>query len=251
VLCLHGFSGTPFEVRPLAEALAANGYQVEVPLLAGHHAGLEAFGQSTWRDWLASARLAFDRLLDTTGASQIGVVGFSMGGLLAALLAAERSAAVGGVVIMSAPLRLPRFDVSGTRLLGRLPRFLRRGPLARVPKLAGSDVGDAEMKRRNPALMALPVPAILSLIELMAEARTALPAVKAPALVVQGRRDRTVARTAALDVIKNLGSPHVERLFLERSRHLVALDVERDLLAAAVVEFFGRVWPSTKLSPRV
>ena len=40
VLCLHGLTGTPFEVRPLAEALGTAGYTVEVPLLAGHGATL-------------------------------------------------------------------------------------------------------------------------------------------------------------------------------------------------------------------
>jgi len=250
VLCLHGFSGTPFEVRPLAETLAGAGYQVEAPVLAGHEAGLDVFGRSTWRDWLGSAHEALARLRGATG-HRVGVVGFSMGGLLATLLAAGRPEDVAAVVIMSAPLRLPPFNVGGTRFLSRLPAPLRRGPFARVPKLGGSDLGDPEMKRRNPALSAFPVPAVLSLIELMAEARGALGKVKAPALVVQGRLDHTVARSAAQEIVAGLvGAATVEHLFLERSRHLVALDVERETLAAAVVEFFGRVWPSTKMTPR-
>ena len=36
VLCLHGITGTPFEVRPLAEAFGRLGCSVEAPLLAGH-----------------------------------------------------------------------------------------------------------------------------------------------------------------------------------------------------------------------
>ena len=35
-LCLHGFTGTPYEVAPLARALAAAGFAVSAPLLAGH-----------------------------------------------------------------------------------------------------------------------------------------------------------------------------------------------------------------------
>ena len=31
VLCLHGFTGTPFEIRPLAEALGRAGCTVEAP----------------------------------------------------------------------------------------------------------------------------------------------------------------------------------------------------------------------------
>ena len=36
VLCLHGFSNTPYEMRPVAEALAARGYHVRAPAMAGH-----------------------------------------------------------------------------------------------------------------------------------------------------------------------------------------------------------------------
>ena len=36
VLCIHGLTGTPYEVRPLAEALADRGLRARGPLLAGH-----------------------------------------------------------------------------------------------------------------------------------------------------------------------------------------------------------------------
>src|SRR5947209_11197227 len=62
VLCLHGLTGTPFEVRPLAEALGTAGYTVEVPLLAGHGATLRDLAASHWSDWLASAEQALHDL---------------------------------------------------------------------------------------------------------------------------------------------------------------------------------------------
>ena len=40
MLCLHGITGTPFEVRPFAEAFGRAGYSVEAPMLAGHGATL-------------------------------------------------------------------------------------------------------------------------------------------------------------------------------------------------------------------
>ncbi len=36
VLVLHGFTGNPQSMRSLAEAFAAAGYTVELPLLPGH-----------------------------------------------------------------------------------------------------------------------------------------------------------------------------------------------------------------------
>src|SRR5688572_7729976 len=54
-LCLHGFTGTPFEVRPLAEALAAQGYTTLAPVLAGHGGTVDDLAGTTHADWLASA----------------------------------------------------------------------------------------------------------------------------------------------------------------------------------------------------
>jgi carboxylesterase len=87
VLCLHGMTGTPFEVRPIGEALGGNGYSVEVPLLAGHGGSLRDLATTQWPDWLASAERAMDQLRRNVGDRPIAIVGFSMGGLLALRLA--------------------------------------------------------------------------------------------------------------------------------------------------------------------
>jgi len=47
-LLLHGFAGTPPEVRGLGEHLAANGFDVLAPLLAGHGLTPEAMAQTRW-----------------------------------------------------------------------------------------------------------------------------------------------------------------------------------------------------------
>ena len=58
VLCLHGFTGTPFEVQQIGDALAGEGYVVGMPLLPGH--GLDPFALEAthWKDWLAAAHFA-------------------------------------------------------------------------------------------------------------------------------------------------------------------------------------------------
>ena len=50
VLCLHGITGTPFEVRPLAEALGRRGCTVMAPMLAGHGGTLRDLAGSGWPD---------------------------------------------------------------------------------------------------------------------------------------------------------------------------------------------------------
>ncbi len=62
VLVLHGFTGNPQSMRPLAEALAAEGYTVDLPLLPGHGTAVEDMVPTRWSDYAAAAEAAYERL---------------------------------------------------------------------------------------------------------------------------------------------------------------------------------------------
>jgi carboxylesterase len=237
VLCLHGLTGTPFEVRPLALALAGTGYSVEAPLLAGHGVDLAALDDTSAADWQGSAERVLLALAGRTR-RRIAVIGFSMGGLLALRLARAHPDRIAALVVMSTPLRLRPFQAHGIRLLGHIPRGWRHGPWKHIPKLAGSDVSDPEMRRANPCLRAFPLSSLESLVALMAATRADLPHVDVPTLVVHGRRDHTVPLEDSFELTGCLGSEVIERLWLDRSYHLVALDVERQKVVETVTRFF-------------
>ena len=54
-LCLHGLTGTPYEVRPVAEALVARGVRARGPWMAGHEEGVEALAKTSWQAWVEGA----------------------------------------------------------------------------------------------------------------------------------------------------------------------------------------------------
>ena len=62
MLLVHGFSGSPYEMHLLAQALHQRGYHVAVPQLAGHHRSLRELTASRYPDWLASADAALQTL---------------------------------------------------------------------------------------------------------------------------------------------------------------------------------------------
>lgn len=240
VLCLHGMTGTPFEVRPVGETLGAIGYSVEVPLLAGHGGSLRDLAATQWPDWLASAERSMDRLRRNVGDRPIAIVGFSMGGLLALRLARAFPDRIAALVIIAAPLRMRPFQTRGVRALGRLPFDFRSYPLACIPKLKGSDISDAEMRAANPSLPAFPLSSVTSLFDLMDQVRADLPSVRAPTLVIHGRQDHTVPMDDSLELTGSLGSEIIERLWLERSFHIVTLDVERSAVSSAIAGFLAK-----------
>jgi carboxylesterase len=256
VLCLHGITGTPWEVRPLAETFGRLGCTVEAPMLAGHGGSLSDLARSTWQDWLASAEAALARLEAQVAAGPapappVAIAGFSMGGLLALRLARLYPERVSALAVMCAPLRLRPFQVMGIRAVGRLPIDYARRPRAAVPKLFGSDVSDPIMRAENPGLRAFPIAALGNLLDLMDTVRADLPSVRQPTLVVHGRQDHTVPMDDSLELTGSLGSDVIERLWLERSFHIVAQDVERATVLEAVPRFIGQhaAWTNEPVVP--
>ncbi|HYH01521.1 MAG TPA: alpha/beta fold hydrolase [Bacillota bacterium] len=85
VLLIHGFTACPFEMRELGQYLYGLGYNVFGVRLAGHGTSIVDFANSKGNDWVNSTRkgLAVAALLGY----ETVVVGESMGGALAVLLA--------------------------------------------------------------------------------------------------------------------------------------------------------------------
>src|SRR5215468_6389272 len=102
-LLLHGFTGSPWDVRPLGEALAQRGYRVRAIRLPGHGTTPEAMAGVSHRDWEAAAESA---LLSLSGARHTFIAGLSVGALLAVLLAARYPERITGLALIAPALRL-------------------------------------------------------------------------------------------------------------------------------------------------
>ncbi len=179
VLCLHGITGTPFEVRPLAEALRARRLLRRGADARGarRHAG-RSRRHPLARLVRAPPSEALERLERRTGRSPTAICGFSMGGLLALRLARLFPERVAALVVMSTPLRLRPLEVLGDPDGGAAPGRLSRPPAGRRPqaeRLGRLDPGDA---LRNPGLRAFPIAALEGLFDLMDVVRADLPSIR-------------------------------------------------------------------------
>src|SRR5207247_10449234 len=85
-LLVHGFTGTPEEMRPLGEALAARGFPVHAVRLAGHGTDVADLARTRWTDWFASVEAGVARLRAST--ERLAVAGMAMGSPVAPHLAA-------------------------------------------------------------------------------------------------------------------------------------------------------------------
>ncbi len=64
VLLIHGFTGSPTEIHPLAEHLFNNGYDVYGPCLKGHGTTLEDMEKTNHSDWLQSVEPVLKQMLN-------------------------------------------------------------------------------------------------------------------------------------------------------------------------------------------
>src|SRR5512134_2125759 len=102
-LLIHGFTGTPKEMRWIGEYLHKQGYTCLGVRLAGHATQPEAMIRSRWTDWVASVEDGYHLLCGMS--DNIFLVGLSMGGILSLLMSSQLK--VKGVIAMSTPSRLP------------------------------------------------------------------------------------------------------------------------------------------------
>lgn len=227
-LLLHGFTGNPSAMRPLAQRLAAAGLTVEAPALPGHGTTVEDMLHRRWPDWLGASREAFEGL--AARCDRVAIVGHSMGGTLACSLAESRPD-VAGIAVVN-PLVEPPNDE------------LRRGIHALVEEgvevLPGEGPDIADPSVSPPAYEATPLAPLLSLFEAVEEVALALPAIRCPVLLISSRVDHVVPPTNGDLLMSSVGGP-AERFWLEHSFHAAMLDYDRAEVEARTSAFVQAV----------
>lgn len=228
-LVVHGFTGNPGSMRGVAEALAAAGFHVEMPLLPGHGTRVEDMLPTRWADWAGGAEAAYQRL--ATRADKVVVVGLSMGGALTLRLGADHPEIAGLVCVNPATQPQPQEVLD-------MVQGMIDGGTDTMPAI-GSDIADPDVKES--AYEATPLAPLLSLmVDGLAPLAGCYASMRQPLLLMNSPQDHVVDPAQAEYLATNYGGP-VERLALERSYHVATQDYDRQLIFDATVEFARRV----------
>lgn len=198
---------------------------MSIARLAGHGTSPADLAHVTWRDWLRSAEAAYDALHNRC--ARVAVVGLSMGGALGLYLAGRVHPAA--VVAISTPIRVRPMMAKASRVTARVlpyaPVLMRLGPR------------EVAMRRYRSPYRRIPLRSLSEVDALLEAMRDELPRVRAPALVVQGRRDWIIPRDSAGELRRGLSKTRAQVLWLPRSGHVATLDRDRAHLAGAVTGF--------------
>ena len=234
VLLLHGFTGTPDSIRPLANTLHSHGFTVMAPLLAGHGTTPEQLAQTDWKHWYTSAQAALKTL--NKNHEKIFVAGLSMGGLLSLKLAIDYPKIISAISCLATPLYLQLW----IRLALPLVRLSPARIFWKYQKKYTIDVKDEEAKSNFWSYHLMPLSCVSSLMDLQDKLRSELSRLKHPLLLMHSRHDHTAPYGSMGLMASLVSSPICEMVTLENSYHIITIDNERELVAKKVTDFFGR-----------
>ncbi|MBX0326941.1 alpha/beta fold hydrolase [Oscillochloris sp. ZM17-4] len=225
-LLVHGFSGGPDEMQGLGAHLAGAGHTVLGLRLPGHHGPPDELAAVRWGDWLAAVSdgLAYLRARCAT----VSLVGFSLGGALALLAAADLP--VDRLAILATPIHLKGDWQMNILAVGRhvMPWYyplaqasfaepeLRAQILRRAPDV---DLDDPQVQAHLRGEIRISIGAIDELRMALARARRALPRVRAPILVMHGRADDVAPLGSPQIILGGVSSPQRELVWWDDTGH--------------------------------
>jgi carboxylesterase len=229
VLVVHGFTGTPASVRGIAEAMAAAGYDVELPRLPGHGTTVDDMLTTDWSAWSSEVSGAVERL--SARASHVIAVGQSMGGTLV-LRAALDHATIRALVCIN-----PLTRVRDPETMAMLDDLLDDG--IAVSPGEGSDIADPDAS--DIAYAGTPIAPLKSLLlDGVAPIADRYGELIVPLRLFTSRHDHVVDPADSEYLAAAYGGP-VEHTWLERSYHVATRDYDRDLIVAESLAFVARV----------
>lgn len=227
-LLIHGFSGSPPEMRQLGEYLSKKDITVLGVKLKGHGETPEEFAQTTWHDWVASAEEGLMEI--KKHCNKIFIGGLSMGGAITLHLAANHP--VAGIITYAGAVIINDFKLVFLPLISLFIRYIPQGD---------------EVDLTNPAAIddifcydKFPLICIKNLLQLLKKVRESLPKITVPALIMHGTCDRTLSPKNAQYIYDKISSRDKKLIYLGYSGHALTVDTEKEDVFKLTYDFIEK-----------
>ena len=212
-LLVHGFPGTPAEMRALGTALHHAGWTVEAPLLPGFGPNIVTLFERDYTEWIAAIGLKLTELKKKH--HPVMLIGHSMGAAVSLNVAAAHQP---DALVLTAPFwQLGEWWQRGIGLL--LKPFLRQiRPFKKVdftdPQvrhginnfLPDVDLDDPDVQAEIRDF-SIPTRIFEQLVRVGNEAYRVAPHINTPTLIVQGTQDNTVPAHRTRRLLQRLPGP--------------------------------------------
>lgn len=221
VLLIHGFCGSPIDLKPLTDALKKEGYAFHSIVLPGHGTTPKDLKDIKTNDWLEKTSFAYENLKKRY--ETVSVVGFSMGGAIGLFIAAEKD--VSKLVLIS-----PYFKVKEQWFyLGKpeiwAQRLTKIVPFVKKPKIG--QINDPNGLKRYIAYRSLPTKSVSELSKIGRLAIEKSKKVTCETLWIHSKTDVVADFQLSEEVFETI--PAKKKYFIEydKSNHVILYDYDR------------------------
>jgi carboxylesterase len=224
-IIIHGFTGTPWEVKPLALALEQIGYEVITPLLPGHSMNKERLEKASASDWLQMIEKIIRQAIEEN--KKIHMIGFSMGAMIASIMAYRF--AVSTLVLLS-----PAVYVLTPNLLKRkVGNFIQQTRENR--SLVGYTI------QKNPSFIrSTPLYNLFQFQKIVRQAKRIFQHISIPICIIHGQKDDTVDPKSSELIYRVASSKEKELHFLPFSKHHICQDCKVNTVIQIVIKFLEK-----------
>jgi esterase/lipase len=233
VILVHGYMAAPEEIKPLAEYLFKNGYNVYGARLRGHGTAPEDLAGVKWERWYDSVSRAY--IIMKNSMKPFAVAGFSTGGCIALLQASNKPKRFKAVVSINAPLSVKNIS---SKFASAVVGWNKLLTTIRVQK------GKMEFVNNDPENPHInyfrnPVSGVSQLERLMNVVENRLKNIVDPVLVIQGKDDPVVNPASGRDIYQKTGSRKKRFSPINADHHGILRGEEAEEVQSNVLEFLN------------
>lgn len=225
VLCIHGFTGGPYELQPFVDyLLASTDWKIVVPILPGHGETLSLKKLSA-EDWMMAAEQALRQLQKEV--DRVYVIGFSMGGVIALYLA-------------------NRYKIDKLVLLSAAAKYIYPTQLLQDIREIGKEAVSGKLEDNKlymlykAKLRATPIYATIEFMRLVRMVEPYYEHIIVPIFLVQGKKDGIVPYTTAQFLFDQIGSEDKELFYLETGKHHICYSEDCEEWFIKVFQFLRK-----------
>lgn len=215
VLMIHGFSGGPYEIQPLADYIKSKtNWIIETPTLTGHGEAKELSLKGFKAEhWLMDAEIALRKLKKQV--DEVYVVGFSMGGLIALYL-------------------VKRYKLQKLVLLSAAARYVAPSQILKDLRVIAEDAKNGHLKdnelfkRYEHKINRIPVSSTVQFMRIVKMVEPYIQSIQTPTYIVQGKLDGLVPYSTAQYLYNKMSSEEKYIYFSESGKHHICFSDDSD-----------------------
>lgn len=216
ILLIHGLGGDFDEVAPLHKCLMEAGYKVQFVQLAGHTSKRMDMWKTSCDDWLKSVQVAYNEMQNEV--ESVGIVGFSLGGLLGVNIAEQHPLAF--LITLNMPVYYWNFKQIYQNLKNDLDTQ-RYDNTVRYTK----------------AMFKFPLRALYEFKRFLVHTKRKMKHFKYPLFILQTIDDDTVPKESAHYIFKHTSSTSRQIKYYSRGGHVMLWGPENKKICTDIVHF--------------